>query len=100
MEEAAEAAAKEERLEGAATLAASVRMEVQVAAVQDALRRAAAVLKEVRSQEPASFTFTLRRADNSPMGLSRVAERTDEFVVQQKTPGSALELFPEPRRPI
>eukprot|EP00930_Biecheleria_cincta_P048227 TRINITY_DN3357_c0_g1_i2.p1 TRINITY_DN3357_c0_g1~~TRINITY_DN3357_c0_g1_i2.p1 ORF type:complete len:290 (-),score=53.90 TRINITY_DN3357_c0_g1_i2:63-932(-) len=43
--------------------------------------------------QPSSFTFTLRRADNTPMGLSRVAERTDEFVVEQVAPGSALDAW-------
>lgn len=43
--------------------------------------------------QPSSFTFTLRRADNIPMGLSRVAERTDEFVVEHVMPGSALDAW-------
>lgn len=43
--------------------------------------------------QPSSFTFTLRRDDNTPMGLSRVTERTDEFVVEQVAPGSALDAW-------
>jgi len=43
--------------------------------------------------QPSSFTFTLRRADNIPMGLSRVAARTDAFVVEQVAPGSALDAW-------